>query len=89
MNWYEFADPDDKAAQRFYEQLLVQGVGYSLADHVWAKVPKKLTHLVYQGAYQDDPSFFWNGVEQVEVFTYLSGKGRLYMRLPAPGETKE
>lgn len=90
LNWFDFADKHDIRAHTFYSDLITaKAEGRNGWADTWLKVPKKLWNNLYRGAYSGDEEKFYNGFEQVRVFTYEDFKGRIYARLPQYGEVAE
>lgn len=87
LNWYHFADKDDVRARKLYDKLDLARSTWDWADG-WLKVPKKL-HLDFEGGFEKPYHEFWNGMDWVRVVVYKSADGKMYARLPMPGEFPE
>lgn len=91
MHWHDFADKDDIRANDLYQELRVVGSSFpcSYWHQGWVKVPRKALHHLNRGVHDGDGAILWTGFEWVRVVDYEGSNGRVYIRLPLPGEFDE
>lgn len=91
MNWHEFADQDDIRANNLYQDLILAKMYGSFGHWTegWVKVPRKALHHLNRGVHDGDGALLWTAFEWVRVVDYEGSNGRVYIRLPLPGEFDE